>query len=231
MKKLVIFSDSLGRPRPDISRQNCTEYEDTYPYLLRCKLRGLYEVDICYIDSLDTEDAQFLSQRMVAFRRPDVVVYHFGINDCAPRIFKKNSKAFIFYPAFRCLTRDVVLRLIGRFRRLITRVRPHVYVSIEKFDNNIKSMLNEVRVYSKHCFFIGVGISIPSESVLNKSWGYKDNVIKYNKVMDNAFDCFVDPNELFINCKYLIDDGIHLNSHAHAVLCAKLFELISTKEN
>src|ERR1700690_3419521 len=107
--RIIIFSDSLGRPRPDLPLNERTEYEETYPYLLRQHF-SQDEVEIVYVESLDSEEAIFWNERMVCFRRPDLVVYHFGINDCAPRIFQKNSRSFLFYPWFRRATKDIFVR-------------------------------------------------------------------------------------------------------------------------
>ena len=111
LKRIVILSDSLGRPRPDLEGNDKTEYNDVYGMILKNGLRNYFDVDICYIESLDSIDAIFWSERMVAFRMPDIVIYHLGINDCAPRLFKKNSKSILLNDHFRYITKDLFLRM------------------------------------------------------------------------------------------------------------------------
>ena len=143
MKRVIIFSDSLGRPRPDLSVTDRTVYSDVYGKKLEQLLGAEYDVEICYVESLDTDDGIFWAERMVAFREPDIVVFQIGINDCAPRIFSKKSSCIILKPWFRKLTHDFFLRVIGFFRPHITRCMKKVYVHVNKYKTNYKIIGNK----------------------------------------------------------------------------------------
>ena len=226
--RIVIFSDSLARPRPDIDPSEKTEYEETYGYLLKKHYECKHEVDILYVESLDTHDAIHWNQRMVAFRSPDLVIYHLGINDCAPRLFKKGSRSIVLSPWFRKVTFDLALKAMSYFRYTLTKFRPMVYTSLNDFGNNIDLMKKEVLSYSQNAKFIFV--SIAKSNVLNeKSYGYNRNVERYNEVLKKKADMYIDINELIGN-DGLISDGIHLSGRSHRMLYTKLKEIIGRME-
>ncbi|ROV55888.1 hypothetical protein EGH82_23670, partial [Vibrio ponticus] len=157
--KIIIFSYSLGRPRPDLSASEKTSIAEVYGEILKSKLESAYEIELIYVESMDSEDAMFWGQRMVAFREPDVVIFHFGINDCAPRLFRKNSKSIILNSTFRKLTADLVLRVAGRLRFYITRFRKISYFNSTEFIDNIEFLEQEVLKFKPSCKFYFIGIA------------------------------------------------------------------------
>jgi lysophospholipase L1-like esterase len=221
--RVVILADSLGRPRPNIDDAEATEYEQVYGYLLRGLLGEGADVELCYIESLDSQEARHWSQRMVAFRRPDVVVYHFGINDCAPRLFKKGNRALVLRPWFRKLTRDVVLTQMSRQRRRITRIRPLVYTPRAEFESNLRAIVEEVRAYSPAARFFAVSIALAPERLARRSTGMNENVLAYNAIVERVFgEGYVEVNDLIGGESGLIGDGIHLTAATHARLAEDL---------
>jgi len=212
--RIIIFTDSLGRPRPEINGPDKTEYEDTYGYKIKNYFKDTHDVDIIYIDSLDTDDAIYWSQRMVAFRRPDIVVYHLGINDCVPRLFKKKSKSIILNPFFRKVTFDFFLKALSYLRYPITKYIKIVYVKEQKFKKNIVNMINEVRKYNSNCLFLNIGIMKSSKNN-KKSYGYNQNIDDYNNILKSIFkENYIDINEV-IQDTGLISDGVHLSNESH----------------
>ena len=227
VKKLVILSDSLGRPRPDIKSNEATEYEDTYGYLLREKLGADWLVDVCYVESLDTLDAKFWSERMVAFRRPNVAVIHIGINDCAPRIFKKGADPIIYRPWFRKLTWNLFGKIVNRFRRQLTLCRQLVYVSPDFYIKNLQEMKQAILKYSPEAKVLFVSIADTSEENDRRSFNYRKNIAAYNAHLKTAFgEDYIDINK-FGSEDFLISDGIHLTKSAHKNLAQMIREKIN----
>lgn len=229
LPRVVVFGDSLPRPRPDLDSHEATEYEDTYAYIVRERLRGTADVEISYVESLDTNDAVHWSQRMVAFRRPDVAVYHLGINDCSPRIFRKNSHSLLLRPWFRKATADVGVRVLSRMRPWLTRVRPLVYTTPEKFEQNLAAMVGEAREYSPRVFTIGISIALAGPEVASRSHGIQENIARYNGILARSFDAFLDVNELVGPERLHISDGVHLTHEAHQALAKALLDLIEAR--
>ena len=218
-KRLIIFTDSLGRPRPKGHEGESTEYEDTYPFLLKSHFDDIFEADIIYIDSLDTIDAQFWNERMVAYRRPDIVIYHIGINDCAKRILKKNTDFIVFKSWFPKQLKTTFLFFLTKIRPWLIRniIKNKVYVDEVKFEGNINSMVSKVNEYSKPNIFF-IGISRKPRWYEKKSPGINKNINLYNTILKTIF------KEKFINIhenttlrpeEYLISDGIHFTKASH----------------
>lgn len=226
--RVVILSDSLGRPRPDIDKINRTIYADVYGFLLRNYLGVEYEVDICYVDSLDTQDAVYWSQRMVAFREPDIAIFHLGVNDAAPRLFAKNSRAFILKPWFRKITCDILFKIVNRYRFFFTKVNQKTYTTKSLFKKNLLEMVQEVKKYNENVLVLGVSICFGSEKISKKSYGYNKNISEYNAIIQEVF-ChgFIDINQIVPACKLLIDDGIHLTKFAHNLLALEIAKRIN----
>jgi lysophospholipase L1-like esterase len=222
--RIIIFTDSLGRPRPDISDLEKTVYEDVYGYKLKEYFLYKHEIELIYIESLDTQDAIHWSQRMVAFRNPDLVIFHIGVNDCVPRLFKKNTNSIIFNKLFRKITFDFSLKLMSYFRYSITKIRKLVYVDRKDFKTNFSIMCDEILRYNNNCKFFCVSIA-KSDKLDEKSFNYNKNIIDYNKVLSEIFqNGYIEINEI-INKNGLISDHIHLTIKSHKVL----FEIIKNK--
>ena len=216
--RIVIISDSLGLPRPHVAPRERTEYEDVYGYRLRRKLRCRAEVEICYFISLDTDVALRKAECQIGFRRPDIVILHLGINDCAPRVFKRGSRFIIFRPWFPPLGRHLVLGFVHRYRGFLTRYvfRGRVYVPESRFRDNLLGIMDKVYPYSPHCQFFALSIAQTRTEVDQRSYGFNTNVARYNAILREVFGGnYVDLNTLLggdpETC--LISDGIHLTRH------------------
>ncbi|MGB6241444.1 MAG: SGNH/GDSL hydrolase family protein [Castellaniella sp.] len=225
-KRLVVLSDSLGRPRPEIEGADKTELWQVYGSILQTLLGNDWIVDLIYIDSLDSDDAIHWNQRMVAYRRPDLVIYHLGINDCAPRLFSKESRSVLLRPWFKFVTRDIGVRMLSRYRNIVTRIRKITYVPLSRFAFNFRVMCREILYYSPSCEFIAVLIAMPAPYLIDRSYGYATNVEKYNAVLKEIFPNHVDVDSLLLGCSPLIADGIHLKPLAHQVLAEKIHACI-----
>ncbi len=218
--RVIVFSDSLGRPRPDISSSEQTQYQNIYGYLLRQRLK-YYEVEIHYFDALDTEKAYSLVERQLAFRKPSIIILHIGINDCAPRIFKKNSRNIIFRSWFPQKIKHLIMHFIRHQRYFLTKYifRNRVYVSQQHFRDNLHKIEEIVHEYSPHCHFLVMSILPTSSQLDQRSYGFNENVARYNAVLQEVFkDDYVNLADLLGNNpeEYLISDGIHMTGQAHA---------------
>ena len=186
------------------------------------------------MESLDTLDAIHWSERMIAFRRPDLVFFHLGINDCAPRIFKKNRRYFIFKRWFRTLSRDVLLKCIHKCRPYLIKyiVRNRVYVRPDEFKTNFHQMVNTIKNYSPRCKFYALSIAMPTSKYEYKSPGIKDNVCLYNEVLESVFrENYLDVDKILGQSPndYLISDEVHLTKESHQKIYSFILEILARK--
>ena len=206
------------RPRPDLPNVSERTYiEDTYPEIFRLSVGSKALVDSIYIESLDSTDAVQLeyNKRMVAFRNPDIVIYTIGINDCAPRVFSKNSRSIVFNPTFRKLTRDCALLLVHKYRSTIIRVFGNkTYVDPLAFRSNLLTMIDEVKCFNSQCIFFALPVFLVPARLDDRSVFYNSNISAYNNILKDVFDA----NFLALSdyaCLNKISDGIHLTKQAH----------------
>lgn len=225
LMKIIIFTDSLGRPRPNINSVEKTDIDDVYGEIIKEYFNGVHKIELIYIESLDSIDAIFWSHRMVAFRKPDVVIFHFGINDCAPRLLKKNSNSIILSPFFRKLTFDFFLRAMGKMRYEITKYNKKVYVPVEKMIENLSEIESEILKYNQKALFYFMSIATSSE-MDSKSYGYNRNIKKYNSELAGKYkENYIDVDSV-IGGDGLISDCVHLTKESHQLLSIKLIKII-----
>lgn len=223
--RIIIFTDSLGRPRPDISNLEKTVYEDVYGYKLKEYFKNQHEIELIYVDSLDTDDAIYWSQRMVAFRKPDLVIFHMGLNDCVPRLFKKNSRSIVLNKIFKKITFNVFFLGMSYFRKQITFFRRIVYVPEKRFLKNLEDIKLEILKYNATCKFIVLTIA-KSDKHNQRSYNYNKNIDRYNQIFFKVFgkESYIEMNEILKQDDF-ISDNIHLKVSAHL----KLYEILKKR--
>ncbi|MCB1750484.1 MAG: SGNH/GDSL hydrolase family protein [Gammaproteobacteria bacterium] len=227
-KKIVILGDSIVMPRPYMDEVEKTEYEDTYGYLLSQAFSD--DVSVCFVGGLDTESAlEGWNERYVAYKRPDIVIYHLGINDCVQRVFRKNSRSIHLKPWFRKLTRNFGIRLVNRYRRFFIRLvgKKNQYVKPDAFRKNLELLRGQVRTFSDNCRFIAIGICEKPEWQEHRSPGDNQLIKQYNAILQEEFGtAFVDPNRFGKANDILISDGIHFSRQTHERVAEELKRLL-----
>ena len=171
---------------------------------------------------------------MVALKRPDVVIYHIGINDCVPRILRKGNNGLFFNPLFRKITHDIVLKFISKFRRqLIKILAEKVYISKERFRLNFLQMMSDVKCLNPDRRFFCISIAKYSDFMERKSPGSNKNIMAYNDILKELFqNNYIELDMLFgfAPDKYLISDGIHMTKDSHRKLALELVKRIGSSE-
>jgi lysophospholipase L1-like esterase len=227
---VLLLTDSLAMPREFLDPPDRTTYEQTYPARLRSLLSGRADVDAVSSIGMDSENALYEARFQVLPRRSEVLVLHLGINDCAPRVFRKGSASILLRPWFRRLTRGYGMRAIHALRPLICRARNLVYVKEEEFEGNLRTLLERVAAANPDCVPMAIAISDKPQAMERRSPGYAANVARYNTVLERVFGTgFVDVNALLPLEEQLISDGVHLTPRAHELLARELSERIEGK--
>lgn len=228
--KVVIMADSLALPRPESDGN--IPYEATYPFLLDQSLRrrlgpGAPQIIERGMRSRTIERVVDDWLELVELRRPEVVVVHVGIVDCAPRVFLRRERSLVerLRPA---RVRVRLLNFVHRHRRRIISLRPRVYVPPERFESLVAEVVRragECRVRS----LVFVNIIMPSEQMEQRSPGFRQNAELYNRLLAEQsrppWVRLIDLNELVWQSggpDALTFDGIHINEAGHRVLAAEL---------
>jgi acyl-CoA thioesterase-1 len=213
MNKIVIIGDSLGLPRPELP------YEETYPYILQ-KLVGP-EVSVIprNVRLNDTNVQLKMLVEDIELFKPDVVVMQLGIVDCAPRIFGRFEQKVA-----RRLNRVFpIVAITSKYRYTITKAIPKVYVSKNKFRENLQKIFGYIE--KRNIKLIVVGIADTSAINKSKSYSYEKNIIDYNNII---YETMADKN-MFIDLyqygdEILLEDGIHINGKGGKLLAERIVE-------
>jgi len=220
MKKLIILGDSLSMPRPDF------EYEKTYLCLLK-KILFDWDIIIKNRRSNDTEKTSRHLFKEIAFLKPDMVVIHLGIVDCAPRLFSKSEKKVVNkMPLF---LQKRIIDFLSKYRYFFTKYFKKTYVPDFKFEKCMTYIIKTI-------FDLGavpIVINIAGTNSKNKlrSCGFEKNINRYNQILNNILKDF-EINTIDINSKgtdVLLSDGIHLNEVGHQWVAEQIGKQITKK--
>ena len=205
-------------PRPDEG----VEYESTYPFLLA---QNGHEV-ICKSKRANDTKIQSLKQNIlddVLFLNPDVVIIHLGIVDCAPRLFTRRETRLLNLVPIS--VSKIIINLFSKHRYKITKMRKISYVNAVNYRVNLSKIIKEIQ--SENRKIILIKILDTNSSNLQRSFGFQENIEKYNMIIDDiaiAFDLdILDPN---LCNNGLLPDGIHINKKMHDYIAKKIIGLV-----
>jgi acyl-CoA thioesterase-1 len=232
LAKVLILADSLALPREG---SDDIPYEATYPYLIEASLRQNPRVQLPIIleRGMRRRTIEYVLDEwfeLVELRRPDLVIIHVGIVDCAPRIFLRRERQFVENIRWTWL-RKRILSFVHKHRARLIRMRPRVYVPLERFQPLVDEVIAKARELQTKLVFIN--ILEPPDAVETRSPGFQQNVQRYNQLLESRVDDetvrLIDLNGMIAQkggAAKMTVDGIHLNREAHAMLARELERLI-----
>lgn len=236
MKKIVIIADSLSLPRP--KELGDIPYEGTYPYLLDMGLRTKLGNNAPVVmekgkRARTITDVKNDWVEYVSWRKPEVVIVHVGIVDCAPRVFLPQQKVFV--DRIRVLwLRKLILHFVKKYRRNIIRLFPNrVYTPFDFYKATVQHII-ELAMQDKIKALIFINTISPPDSFEYRSPGCQKNVEMYNKILYQATlnkDVYlIDINKIFseggLLDKYITNDCHHLTVEGNKVLAIHLQNLL-----
>lgn len=228
LNKVLILADSLALPREG---PEDIPYEVTYPYLLEERLRHQSQMRLPIImeRAMRRRTIEYVLDEwfeLVELRRPDVTVIHVGIVDCAPRIFLRRERQFVENLKWAWF-RKRILSFVHQHRARIIRMRPRVYVPIDRFERLLNEIIEKGRQLQTALVFVNI-LEPPLETE-KRSPGFQQNVRRYNQAIASKVDGqtvrMIDLNNLIAQrggAEKLTVDGIHLNREAHEMLAREL---------
>ena len=237
--KIAILADSLALPREDVGGDELLEV--TYPFLLDQSLRRKFgaAAPIIFERGMRRRTIEYVLDEwneLVELRKPQMVVVHVGIVDCAPRVFLRREASFVANIKFPWLKKRI-FKFTHDNRRKIVQFRRKVYVPLPRFERLVRQVVEKARETDvKSLVFIN--IIRPPDSVEERSPGFQSNVIAYNQVLQEQtkhdFVSLIDLNRLVhqeSSSYALTVDGIHLNERGHMLLAQALETRINTELN
>lgn len=220
--KLVILGDSLPMPRP----LEGILYEHTYPSILQARLNDSVQViNRSKRANTSTKEAQpnNLSDDITDFN-PDILVYHMGIVDCAPRLFSEFQQKII--GRMPSAIGKKIIHFFSTRRFFFTKTFPKVYVKKKDFYKNVKLAIEFAKQFTGKVIIVGICHS--NKAVIERSYSFRENVEAYNKELirisaELKVD-FLDARELLDPENDLLADGIHYNLSANQKVAAAILE-------
>ena len=228
--KIAILADSLALPREDVGGDELLEV--TYPFLLDQSLRRQFGANapIVYERGMRRRTIEYVLDdwnEQVELKKPDVVIVHVGIVDCAPRVFLRREGAFVENIRIPRV-RDRILKFAHDHRRAIVQRRRKVYVPLWRFEKHVQQVVQKAREAAVTSL-VFINIIDPPDSVEERSPGFQQNVIAYNRVLaeqtKHAWVTLIDLNRMVHEeggSGALTIDGIHLNERGHILLAQEL---------
>ena len=227
--KIVVMADSLAMAREG---ETNVPFEATYPYLLDQSLRRRLRFDAPLVieRGMRRRTIEYVLDEwyeLVDLRRPEVVVIHVGIVDCAPRVFLRRERQFVenLRPAF---LREAILSNVHKHRRAVVNMRKKVYVPADRFNALVGQVVARAKA-SKLRSLVIVNIITPPSEMDERSPGFIKNVGIYNQILKTHAN---------VNGVHLIDidrmikeaggvdqltvDGIHINETGHKMLANEI---------
>ena len=206
MSRLVILGNSLSMPRPG----DRIMYEDIYPYILANpdlevinRSKRVNDIEIQSMEQNIVDDVDDL--------RPDYLVIHLGIVDCAPRIFSKNNRKLLSLLPGSVV--NYIVRFVSKHRYAITKSRRISFVDIELFETCLRNMLIRIRKKTPHINIIILKILQTNKRNIERSYNFDSNIEKYNNVIERVsheFNLFVKLIDINKHNDGLLEDGIHI---------------------
>ena len=227
--KIVVMADSLAMPREG---ETNTPFEATYPYLLDQSLRRRFQSEAPMVieRGMRRRTIEYVLDEwyeLVDLRKPEVVVVHVGIVDCAPRVFLRRERQFVenLRPTF---LRESILSNVHRHRPAIVKMRKKVYVSVDRFNALVGQVVAKAK-QSKLRSLVMVNIITPPAEMDERSPGFIRNVGIYNEILKTHAEAdgvhLMDLDGMIKaagGVEQLTVDGIHINETGHAMLAREI---------
>lgn len=231
MKTITLLGDSLAMVRPEEG----ILYNDTYAFKLNILLGGGY-ILLNNARRANTIDSQTSLQNMqdeLLYNDSHTVIIHLGIVDCAPRIFTLRERKILSLMSYFKLgfLANYIIKFKSKRRFFFTKYCPKTYVSEDEFEKQYEYLISTLNRHENIENIIILNICDTSEINKNKSYGYKENIIKYNQIIHKITNEYskvrmIDMFTLSKKDGFLLNDGVHITSKAHEIVAKELYNLI-----
>lgn len=213
-KKILFITDSLAFPRSVPEHIN---YEETYIAKLKNSFQDLDFIHIGY-SGATVSDFKNLLMAYWDTLKPDIIVVHCGIVDCAPRALTKvEGQIARRIPIFNKL----IEKIVKKNSKYLRKKRRITYTSPKHFKNHLKEIITKFNGAKS----IAIEITPIPDVYEAKAPGIKANQKRYNGIINNIGFSHVTSAQLGI--KDLMSDLHHINKQGHDKVYLSLKEIIS----
>lgn len=213
-KRILIVSDSLGAPRKDAE---IISYDETWVGQLSHYLQDINNEVICFTENGLSSGALLAHcKHKLTLYDPDMIIFQYGIVDCAPRVLTDREKLF-----FRMigLTRPIH-KIAHKYHAELSRKRNKTLYTIAQFENHVSNIYSIIKEETSAKIF-NIAIAPANDVYINKSPGIKKNIAQFNAVLKKYSDIFIEYNATFYDVqKIFLPDAHHLNKDGHIFLYA-----------
>ena len=230
MNIITILGDSLSLARSE----NGIFFKQTYSYLLNKKFNGEY-LFLNKSKRGNTITNQISKQNIyddISTTESDFFITQIGIVDCAPRIISLVEKEII-RRVFSVKLQNVYIRFKSRHRNFLTKYFPKTYVSLDTFKENYIHLIEAILKQSNVKKIVVINIADTNLKNKNKSFGFENNIINYNKIIKHLSLLYPDKINIIdlyslsnLNDDILLNDGIHISKYTHVLLANEIEKLI-----
>ncbi len=229
-RNLVIFSDSLGLPRPDAKTGPHQGADGTYPFMLVDRLPGHSVNSFCQRYFTTNEVVQLLKDDPELAVDSDAVI-HIGLNDTAWRMFTEPDRL-----SLDLLAPELKDRIVGfaqKYRSLVIAELPEYhYVSPEQYRVNLDIAL-ELLARRGARTLIATTI-LPPVRFWAFTPGLQRNFARYNLILMDAAHRHgarvIDLDRLVWDKQHdgvLLPDGMHLSESGHTLVAEQVSLLLA----
>jgi lysophospholipase L1-like esterase len=230
-KVITVLGDSLAMLRAEYN----ILLNDIYSFKLAEKLRQDYLlVNKARRANIITEQTnkQFMYDEVLN-NNTDIFIIALGICDCAPRIFSRKQEHILrsFLPA---IVSKYIIKIKSRYRYFFTKNFPQTWVSLECFKVKYEYLVQKILEQSNYVKIYIINIADTNNENNNRSYGFRENILKYNAVLENIANKYSRNIEIIDfytltqeKPELLLDDGIHITKDAHDLLAEILYTKIT----
>ena len=212
-----VYSDSTAFPRSTI-----VSPIETWPILLNeiasaIYLRGKGGVQSkALLHSLREDSFYFNLDSNSNYR--SLVIFAFGIVDCAPRPITYKLKAISRIPIFGPRLWSLISTVLKPHRIWIQRISSYQVTPASRFQRNLEKMLNHIK--NQNSLIVILGTPRPSSEAIRRSPGFEEAIDEYNeikrKLASNFSRAIYLPIEIEDATSYIsLEDGHHFSKKGH----------------
>jgi len=212
--KVLLVTDSLAFPRSTPEKVN---YEETY----LCQLKSTFiNVDFIHVgySGVTTGDLMNLLVAYWDTLQPDIIIFHCGIVDCAPRALTKIEGQIVRrIPVFN----KIIGKIVKKNSKFLRKKRKITYTSPLQFKKYLTEIINHFNTAKT----IAIEIAPIPDIYEEKAPGIKLNQTDFNNILKEIGISYV--TSAGLNEKDLMSDLHHLNKEGHEKVFNSLKEIIN----
>jgi len=229
--KLLIVGDSVALPRKGV------EQSETYGVILQNylmnELKSKIDVEILAYPYKTIIDAQSDIDNILSYS-PDYIIVHIGLNDCAPRLLSKNTRAFL--DGRHRVAQFVIRRILRIVRKpwICLTMGTKKYTIETDFESYLNTFIEAISLNTSAKIIV---LTIP---MADRDTEYKTPHISYyvnrynilirkiaNKFNVDLCDAFL-ISQTFGECIYI--DHSHFGVDGHKLIAKNLLKIIKDIE-